>query len=125
MVPDIQQVSWPGWETTRVLGRGSFGAVYEIQRDMLGDVEKAALKVISIPQSSSEIEELYNDGYDEESIVSTYQSHLKSIINEYSMMRKLNDCSNIVHCDDVRYEKKTEGIGWNIYIKMIFFLRKM
>lgn len=30
MIPDIQQVSWPGWETTRVLGRGSFGAVYEI-----------------------------------------------------------------------------------------------
>ena len=55
MVPDIQEVSWPGWETTRVLGRGSFGAVYEIQRDMLGETEKAALKVISIPQSSSEI----------------------------------------------------------------------
>lgn len=25
-------VSWPGWETVRLIGRGSFGAVYEIER---------------------------------------------------------------------------------------------
>ena len=32
---------WPGWETVRLIGRGSFGEVYEIQRDVFGDVEKA------------------------------------------------------------------------------------
>lgn len=118
MIKDIQEVSWPGWETVRVLGRGSFGAVYEIQRDVLGEPEKAALKVISIPQSDSEIEELYNDGYDQNSIASTFQSHLKSIVAEYTMMRKLNDCPNVVHCDDIRYEQRADGIGWDIYIKM-------
>lgn len=35
---------WPRWETVRLIGRGSFGAVYEIQRDILGDTEKAAVK---------------------------------------------------------------------------------
>ena len=25
---------WPGWETVRLIGRGSFGAVYEIKRDV-------------------------------------------------------------------------------------------
>ena len=29
-------IVWPGWETVRLIGRGSFGAVYEIERDMLG-----------------------------------------------------------------------------------------
>lgn len=118
MIMDVSEVSWSGWKTVGVLGRGSFGAVYEIQRDMLGDTEKAALKVISIPRSENEIQELYNDGYDDESITDTYQEQLKSIVSEYSMMRRLNDCANVVHCDDVHYEKKTEGFGWDIYIKM-------
>lgn len=114
----MQEVSWPGWETVRVLGRGSYGAVYEIQRDVLGLTEKAALKVISIPQNESEVDELYRDGYDKENIIGTFQTHLKNIVNEYSLMRQMNGCSNIVHCDDVRYVPKEDGIGWDIYIKM-------
>lgn len=112
------EINWPGWETVRLIGRGSFGAVYEIQRDVLGDVEKAALKVISIPQNASDIDEMYSDGYDDESITSTFQSHLKSIVAEYSLMRKMNGCSNIVNCDDVRYVQHDDGIGWDIFIKM-------
>ena len=112
--------SWPGWETVRLIGRGSFGAVYEIERRLFEDEEpeKAALKVITIPQNDSDIEELYNDGYDEESVTSTFRSHLKSIVAEYSLMRKMNGSSNIVNCDDVRYVQHDDGIGWDIYIKM-------
>lgn len=109
---------WPGWETVRLIGRGSFGAVYEIQRTVFDDVEKAALKVISIPQNDSDIEELYSDGYDDESITSTFESHLKSIVAEYTLTRKMNDCVNIVSCDDVRYIQHDNGIGWVIFIKM-------
>jgi len=118
MNQSTQNISWPGWETGKLIGRGSFGAVYEIQRDMLGETEKAALKVISIPQNSSDIEELYNDGYDDESITSTFQGHLKSIVAEYTLMRKMNGCANIVNCDDVRHIRHDDGIGWDIYIKM-------
>ena len=56
---------WPGWETVGLIGRGSFGAVYKIQRNVLGNVEEAALKVISIPQNAGDIDSLYDDGYDE------------------------------------------------------------
>ena len=112
------KVLWPGWNEVRLIGRGSFGAVYEIQRDIFGEVEKAALKVISIPQSEGDIEALYDDGYDGESITATFQSHLKSIVAEYSLMRKLSGCVNIVNCDDVRYVQHDDGIGWDIFIKM-------
>lgn len=118
MKTDYKDISWPGWETVRLIGRGSFGAVYEIQRDIFGDIEQAALKVISIPQNASDIDEMYSDGYDEESITSTFQSHLKSIVAEYSIMRKMNGCTNIVNCDDVRYVQHDDGIGWDIFIKM-------
>ena len=113
-----QQATWPGWETVRLIGRGSFGTVYEIQRNVFDDVEKAALKVISIPQNASDIDEMYSDGYDDESITSTFQSHLKSIVAEYSLMRKMNGSANIVNCDDIRYIQHDDGIGWDIFIKM-------
>ena len=109
---------WPGWETVRLIGRGSFGAVYEIERDMFGDKEKAALKVITIPQNSSDIDELYGEGYDDASITSTFKSYLKSIVAEYSLMRKMNGSSNVVNCDDVRYVQHDDGFGWDIFIKM-------
>jgi len=112
------EINWPEWETVRLIGRGSFGSVYEIRREILGDVEKAALKVISIPQNASDIEELYADGYDDESITTTFHNHLKSIVAEYTLMRKLKGCSNIVNCDDVRFVQHDDGIGWTIYIKM-------
>ena len=108
---------WPGWETVKLIGRGSFGTVYEIQRKLFDDVEKAALKVISLPQNESDIEEMYGEGYDEESITLTFHSHLKSIMNEYMLMRKVSS-TNIVHCDDVRTIQHDDGIGWDIFIKM-------
>ena len=118
MSDNMQTVSWPGWQTVRLIGQGSFGTVYEIQRQVFDDVEKAALKVISIPQHKNEIDELYSDGYDEDSITSTFQSHLKSIVAEYTLTRKMNDCINIVTCEDVRYVQHDDGIGWDIFIKM-------
>ena len=109
---------WPGWETARVIGRGSFGTVYEIRRDVFGQPEYAALKVISIPQNPGEIEEMYSSGYDARSITDTFKSHLRTIVGEYSLMRKMNGSSHIVSCDDVRCLQHADGIGWDIYIKM-------
>ena len=115
---DLDKVKWPGWETVKLIGRGSFGSVYEIERDFFGEKEKAALKVISIPQNEGEIEKLYSDGYDEESITSTFKEHLKSIVDEYSLMKKKSGSPNVVNCDDVRYVQHDDGIGWDVFIKM-------
>ena len=118
MANDLPNAFWPGWETGELIGRGSFGAVYEIHRQIFDIRETAALKVISIPQNASEIEEMYEDGYDDESITSTFHSHLKNIIAEYSLMRQMSGNANIVNCDDVRYSQHDDGIGWDIFIKM-------
>ena len=109
---------WPGWETVRLIGRGSFGSVYEIERDIFGVKEKAALKIISIPQNDSEITELRSDGYDGKSITERFQEHLKDIVREYSLVTTLKGHPNIVRCDDIRYVQHDDGIGWDIYIRM-------
>ena len=118
MQQDLNAIVWPGWQTTRLIGQGGFGSVYEIQRNLMGEVEKAALKVISIPQNPGVLAEMRQNGYDDAGIRASLQGHLKSILAEYSLMRKLNGCSNIVSCDDVRYVPHRGGMGWNIYIKM-------
>ena len=33
-------------------------------------------------------------------------------------MCKMNGCTSIVNCDDIRYIQHDDGIGWDIYIKM-------
>ena len=114
----MNQIQWPGWEVTRLIGNGNFGSVYEIERNLYGNVEKAALKVIHIPQSRSDIEELYNDGFDDESITARFNGYLEDIVREYSMMASLKGNKNVVYCDDVRQIQHEDGIGWDIYIKM-------
>ncbi len=111
-------VTWPGWEVVRLIGRGGFGEVYEIRRDVFGHEEKAALKVITIPQSNQDIEELRGDGYSGEEITDYFQSFLKDIIREYALMSEMKGHTNIIYCDDLRYIQHDDGIGWDIYIKM-------
>ena len=116
---ELQKAPWSDWETVRLIGRGSFGTVYEIQRKLVDDdTESAALKVITIPQNPGDVEEMYNEGYDDESITATFNSHLKSIVAEYSLMRKMDGSANIVNCKDIRYIQHDDGIGWDIYIRM-------
>lgn len=63
---DVQKAPWPGWNTIRLIGQGSFGTVYEIQRELVdGTVETAAMKVLTIPQNPSDVTEMYSEGYDE------------------------------------------------------------
>lgn len=67
---DLQKSPWPGWETVRLIGRGSFGIVYEIRRELVnGTTESAAMKVITIPQNQADILEMYGEGYDDAAVI--------------------------------------------------------
>jgi uncharacterized protein YjdB/serine/threonine protein kinase len=109
---------YPGWETVGLIGRGSFGAVYEIQRNNFGKIEKAALKVISIPQNESDISMLRDDGFDDQSITMRFEGFLQDIVREYSLMAEIKGHSNSVYVDDVKYIQHDDGMGWDVYIKM-------
>ena len=109
---------YPGWKTVQKLGSGSFGTVYEIERELFGRVEKSALKHITIPQNDGEVEELYSNGYDDATITKHFETHLAKIVQEYSLMAEMKGYTNVVYCDDIRYTPREEGIGWEILIKM-------
>lgn len=109
---------WPGWKTICQIGKGSYGRVYEIQRDTYGYIDKAALKVISIPEDDSEIKELLDGGSDLESVKKHYISYRDDILNEYKLMARLKGNSNVVSCEDIQVKEHEDGVGWDILIRM-------
>ena len=109
---------WQDWEVVDNLGSGTFGSVYEVHRKIFSHTDKAALKVLSIPKSKSDIQELLYNGYDQKSITERFKNHLEDIVKEYALMSELKGCANVVYCDDVRYIQHEDGIGWDIHIKM-------
>lgn len=118
MKSGVNGISWPGWETVRIIGRGSFGAVYEIAREVHGRTERAALKVISIPKDKSEIAELRADDYDDASITRYFADSLDKVENEYAVMVDMKGHPNVVYCEDIKKVQHDDGFGWDIYIKM-------
>ena len=112
------RLPWPDWKIVKYLGVGAYGKVYEIERDISGVQEKAALKIVSRPKEESELEADYQNGYDCESIAVKYTEILQEYINEYKLMKELQGQSNIVSCDDFAIEENPDGIGGKIYIRM-------
>lgn len=113
-----KKIVWPGWETVKKIGKGGFGTVYEIRRENFDNVERKALKVITIPRDSGEVEYMLCEGMDEASISYSLKTQVKEIYQEYMVMSHFRDNPNIVHCDDFQYIKHEEDPGWDIYIRM-------
>ena len=111
-------ITWPGWESVRPLGTGSFGKVYEIQRIDNGKTYKAALKVISIPQNQAEVENAYSEGMTEENVTTYFKSFVDDITKEFELMYDLKGYTNIVSYEEHEVRKREDGIGWDILIKM-------
>ena len=61
---NILQNIWPQWHIIEEIGSGSYGKVYKIEREDIGGQYQAALKMRSIPQDQSEINELLAEGMD-------------------------------------------------------------
>ncbi|MBR6420578.1 MAG: protein kinase [Oscillospiraceae bacterium] len=112
------KLPWSDWKIVRRLGGGSFGSVYEIERDLLGTTEHAAVKIITVPHDMSEYNELSASGFDLESINSRFYADLGDIANEYSLMAALKGNANIIHCEDIQYQKNENGIGYSLFIRM-------
>ncbi len=107
------------WYINKELGSGAFGTVFEIERKDFSDM-KAALKVISIPSTQSEVESYKEENYDldEKSITSYFYGFVEEFVKEFRLMSQLKGQSNIVSYEDHDVIKKEDGIGWDIFIRM-------
>ena len=109
---------WGVWKIRRLIGEGSFGKVFEIEREDFGRTYRAALKAITIPQSQSELKSVLADGMDLNSATNYYKSFVEEVVEEFALMAGLKGNSNIVSYEDHMVIEHKEGVGWDILIRM-------
>lgn len=106
------------WTLTRLIGEGSFGRVFEAEREDFGRVYKAAIKIITIPHSRSEIDSIMADGLDRKSVTAYYKGLVGELVDEFSLMASLKGNSNVVSYEDHAVVPHSDNIGWDIIIRM-------
>lgn len=107
------------WYITQKLGSGAFGTVLEVERRDHTNM-KAAVKIVSIPPTSSQVESYREENYDldEESISTYFYGFVEEFTKEIQLMSELRGCSNVVVIEDYDVKKANDGIGWDIFIRM-------
>lgn len=109
---------WGNWQVTQFIGEGTFGQVYQIEKEEFDYTYKAALKTIKIPKSQDEVATILNEFGDEKSVTEYYREIVGDIVKEIVLMSKLKGITNIVSYEDHAVVPNENQIGWNIYIRM-------
>ena len=106
------------WFIKELLGEGSYGKVFRIEREDMGGKYDAALKVITIPQSEKEIESIRESLQDENSVNQYFTNMAVRIVEEFKLMAQLKGNTNIVSYEDHEIVAHENGIGYDILIRM-------
>ena len=111
---EIGSIVFDKWKICRELGQGSYGTVYEIQREDFGGVYKAALKVITVPQSGKELQSVLDEGMTPPQAKQYFYSVVEDIGRECAIMSRLKGTGNIVSYEDHAVLRHPDGIGWDL-----------
>ncbi|MHC1734643.1 MAG: PASTA domain-containing protein [Erysipelotrichaceae bacterium] len=114
----LNQDLFPEWELVELIGEGSFGKVYLIRKKLLNGVTYSALKVITIPQSSSQIKAEKANGMKDQEITEYFKSIVDDWHKEIIFLDSLKGITNIVNIEDYKIVKAPNEIRWDIYIRM-------
>jgi len=114
----IGDIIFGNWRLTRLIGEGGYGHVFEAERNDLGRTQKSAIKIVTTPRNQSEINSVLADGMDENSITAYFKEFVEELAREISLMSSLRGNSNIVSYEDHAVIQHTDGIGWDILIRM-------
>lgn len=115
---NIEEI-WPEWHNEKTIGRGSYGTVYKCYRYTgNGEKEYSAVKVISVPQDDFDAQSVDSETMDLEQSRSYYKEIVDVFLNEIKILEKLKYNKNIVNIYDSKIVEKTEGVGWQIFIRM-------
>lgn len=112
------QPLWGSWTIDRLVGRGAFGSVYKVWREDVSDRYVAAVKIISIPTHEHLMEAEASFRGDERSLSGYYSDVVQNIVNEIKVLYTLSGNTNIVNYQDHQVHQRTDGVGWDILIRM-------
>lgn len=106
------------WYIKEKIGQGAYGKVYIIERKELGITYRSALKAITIPQDKSEIKSVMSDGMTREEATQYYESIVKNVVKEFTLMSRLKGNSHIVSYEDHVMIEHEDDIGWDILMRI-------
>ena len=106
------------WHIVRELGEGSFGKVFEIEHRDLSGTYSSALKVITIPRNKTELAQVASENTGPDGVAKYFRSIVDGITKEFNIMSQLKGESTIVSYEDHEVREHTDGIGWDIFIRM-------
>ena len=115
---EILQNVWPEWEVLRLLGRGSYGVVYEAARNENGLVSRSAIKIIEIPTTASEVDALQSEGLTDAQTRDYLRDIVNEVTNEIRIMESFKGKDNIVSVEDFRVIEDPDHAHWTILIRM-------
>ena len=106
------------WIIKKKIGEGSFGQVFEIQREDFGQIYRAALKLITVPQSEAELRAAMEEGMMFAQAEQYFYSVVEDIVREFAIMSRLKGTANVVSYEDHTVIRHPDGIGWDVLIRM-------
>ena len=106
------------WEIVRLLGKGATGKVFEIHKTEFGVTTKSALKIVTIPNSMSEVKAALTEGMDEKAVTEYFGGFVRELVKEIAVMSELKGHSNIVNYEDHSVIKHEDEIGWDVLTRM-------
>ena len=121
-VPTIRQYEplFGSWHVVEEIGQGSFGIVYRVSREEMGQRYDSAVKLISIPTREQYREAESSIGTDPNSLSSYFEDIVKGIVGEVSVLHSLSGNTNIVAYHDHAVKRHADGVGWDLLIRMEF-----
>lgn len=108
------------WNVERLLGEGRFGRVYQIcrQGNTEGEEERAALKWIQLRATQDEIDNSQSEGVTEKDLFDRYTNRKNRCLEEIRIMQMVQGETPLVNYHDYYSVPISDGIGWNILIRM-------
>lgn len=106
---------WGEWYIDELIGKGSYGEVYKIHKEINGNRIEAAAKYISIPKA----EDRKNfRKYSKQEQITLFSERADKFSIEISSMLKLQNSKNVVRYEDHIKTRKEDNVGWDIIIRM-------
>lgn len=119
-MPNIRQYEplWGLWYVDgEPIGEGAFWTVYKVHKEEFGYVYYAAVKVMSIPQEG-DIQRAFDEGIDARHTKMYFTKFVRDIAQEIELMSAFKGNSNIASIEDHAIIEHSNGIGWDILIRM-------
>ena len=116
---DIKQYEplWGGYIESLV-GESTYGKVYRLCHEEFGEVRFSAVKLVSVPHDEADFRELRAKGMDDGALKSYFHGIVTDLVRDAELMSEFKDNSNIVSIEDFKVFSKTDGIGYDLLIRM-------